>query len=252
MVRTRGYLRGTAARNVRTEPPLVFKRRNPKGWLLWLREMVYPTGGFRRAIRYVTLRMRRLPDQPHRIARGVFAGWFIGFLPLPGLQFLGAWGLALLIRGNVLAALLGTFNSNPVTTPVFAVASITLGHWMLGVETPLTAKAIFAAFERAGIDLWNNFLAIFTERQAEWSGLREFWETVYLPYFIGALAPALLTALLCYYATIPLVEAYQKARAAKARERSEKRGRLRAALQEAAHRIKHRGEDRPDTPPGDA
>lgn len=234
---------------------MVFKRRNPKSWALWAREMVYPTGGFRRAIRYVTLRMRRLPDQPHRIARGVFAGCLIGFLPLPGLQFLMAWGLAVLIRGNVLAALLGTFNSNPVTTPFFAVGAISLGHWMLGVQTPLSAKAIFRAFEDAGTDLWNNFLAIFSSAQTDWTGLKVFWDTVYLPYFIGALGPGILLSLLFYYVTIPLVEAYQKARAAKAAERSEKRGRLRAALAEAAHRIKHRGEDRDhsaDTPPGDA
>lgn len=234
---------------------MVFKRRTPKSWLLWARELVYPTGGFARAIRYVVHRMRRLPDQPHRIARGVFAGSLIGFLPLPGLQFLLGWGFAVLIRGNVLAALLATFNSNPVTTPFFAVGAISLGHWMLGVETPLTAKAIFAAFENAGVDLWNNFLAIFTPAQTEWSGLREFWDTVYLPYFIGALGPGILLSLLFYYISIPLVEAYQKARAAKARERSEKRSRLRAALQEAAARIAPRGEDRdppaqPPTPGG--
>ncbi len=227
---------------------MVFKRRNPKSWALWAREMVYPTGGFRRALRYVTLRMRRLPDQPHRIARGIFAGSLIGFLPLPGLQFLLGWGFAVLIRGNVLAALLATFNSNPLTTPFFAVGAIALGHWMLGVETPLTAKAIFQAFESAGIDLWNNFLSIFNEKQAEWSGLREFWDAVYLPYFIGSLGPGIVLSLLFYYITIPLVEAYQKARAAKALERTERRGRLRAALAEAAHRITHRGEDR-DPPP---
>ena len=121
---------------------MVFKRRNKRSALGWLREMVYPRGGFRRATLYVMHRMRRLPDRPHRIARGVFAGSLIGFLPLPGLQFLGAWGAARLIRGNVLAALLGTFNSNPVTTPFFAVGAITLGHWMLGVDTPLSSKAI--------------------------------------------------------------------------------------------------------------
>ena len=87
---------------------LVFKRRDPLGWGAWLREQVYPRGGFKRATRYVVHRMRRLPDQPHRVARGVFAGSFIGFLPLPGLQFLAAWGAARLIRGNILAALLGT------------------------------------------------------------------------------------------------------------------------------------------------
>ena len=43
---------------------MVFKRRDRRGWLAWMREMFYPTGGFRRATRYVIHRMRRLPDRP--------------------------------------------------------------------------------------------------------------------------------------------------------------------------------------------
>jgi hypothetical protein len=229
---------------------MVFKRRNPKSWGLWAREMVYPTGGFSRAIRYVTLRMRRLPDQPHRIARGVFAGSLIGFLPLPGLQFIGAWLFSRLIRGNVLAALLATFNSNPITTPFFAVGAIALGHWMLGIDTPLSAEAIGEAFARAGGDLWHNFLALFGPAVTKWDGLTEFWDTIYVPYFIGALGPGIVLSLLFYYVSIPLVEAYQKARAAKALERREKRGRLRAALAEAKARLTGKGEDQDTPPPG--
>ncbi len=209
---------------------MVFKRRDRRGWLAWVREMFYPTGGFRRATRYVIHRMRRLPDRPHRIARGVFAGSLIGFLPLPGLQFLGAWGLAWVMRGNVLAALLATFNSNPITTPFFAVGAISLGHWMLGIDTPLTAEAIGDGFARAGSELWHNFLAIFGPAHMHWDGLAQFWTDIYLPYFIGALGPGILLSLIFYYITIPLVEAYQNARVAKFKERSDKRLLLREKL----------------------
>lgn len=207
--------------------------------------MVYPDGGFRRATQYVVHRMRRLPDRPHRIARGVFAGSFIGFLPLPGLQFLGAAGLNWLMRGNLLAALLATFNSNPITTPFFAVGAITLGHWMLGVQAPLSYDYIVNAFANAGSDLWHNVRAIFTDETAHWQGLRLFWRTIYLPYFIGALVPGFLLSGLAYYITIPLVEAYQKARAAKSKERAERRRKLRAALADAKARF------RPKSDPGD-
>lgn len=217
---------------------MVFKRRDNRTVWAWLREMIYPKGGFGRAIRYVMHRMRRLPDSPHRIARGVFAGCLIGFLPLPGMQFLGAWGFARLIRGNVLAALLGTFNSNPVTTPFFAVGAISLGHWMLGGDTPLSSEAIGAAFADAGSDIWQNITAIFTHDVAHWDGLLQFWHQIYLPYFIGALLPGIALSLGFYYLTIPLVQAYQNARAARSQEQSEKRGRLRAALLEAASRLK--------------
>ncbi len=217
---------------------MVFKRRKPLGWLAWLREMVYPRGGFKRATRYVIHRMSRLPDEPHRIARGIFAGSLIGFLPLPFLQFLAAWGAAKLMRGNVLAALLGTFNTNPVTTPFFAVFAMTLGHWLLGVEAPLSAKEIGRAFGNAGHDLWRNVVAIFTEDRMQWGGLIQFWNDIYLPYFIGALLPGIIISLVAYYVTIPIVQAYQKARHAKADERRERRRKLKATLVEAAARLR--------------
>lgn len=209
---------------------MVFKRRERLGWIAWLREMVYPTGGFRRATQYVIHRMRRLPDRPHRIARGVFAGCLIGFLPLPGMQFLGAALLAWIMRGNILAALLGTFNSNPVTTPFFAVGAISLGHWMLGINTPLSAEAIGESFADAGRDLWHNVIALFGPEKMHWEGLQQFWNTVYVPYFIGALLPGLVLSAAFYYLTIPLVQAYQKKQAAKVDERREKRQNLRTKL----------------------
>ena len=217
--------------------------------------MVYPDGGFRRAIQYVVHRMRRLPDDPRKVARGVFAGCLIGFLPLPGVQFLAAWGLSVLMRGNVLAALLGTFNSNPVTTPFFAVMSLSLGHWMLGVQSTLSPKEVGRAFGLAGRDIWNNFIALFTSDVTRWDGLARFWHEVYLPYFIGALGPALVLSLMFYYLTISLVQAYQHARANKSKERSEKRHKLRATIAEAAARLMPRADARteaeaaPDVPP---
>lgn len=221
---------------------MVFKRREPLGWLAWLREMVYPRGGFKRATRYVIHRMSRLPDEPHRIARGIFAGSLIGFLPLPGLQFVAAWAAARLMRGNVLAALLGTFNTNPLTTPFFAVLAMTLGHWVMGVQEPLSAEAIARAFGHAGGDLWRNFRAIFTDDHMQWGGLVRFWHEIYVPYFIGALLPGIVLSAIAYYVTIPIVQAYQKARHAKADDRRERRRKLKAAVGEAKSRLLARGD----------
>lgn len=200
--------------------------------------MVYPQGGFKRATQYVLHRMRRLPDQPHRIARGVFAGSLVGFLPLPGMQFIAAWLASRAVNGNLLAALLATFNTNPITTPFFAVFAMSFGHWIMGIQKPLTARYIGHAFGNAGEDLWFNVLAIFGPEHARWEGLIQFWREIYLPYFIGALIPGLVLSAVFYYLTIPLVMAYQKARAAKAKERHERRKSLREALAAAAAKLK--------------
>ncbi len=224
---------------------MVFKRRDPLSWGAWLREQVYPRSGFKRATRYVIHRMRRLPDQPHKVARGVFAGSLVGFLPLPGMQFIAAWAASRAINGNLLAALLATFNTNPVTTPFFAVLAMTLGHWILGIEKPLSWEYISGATEQAATDLWFNTLAIFNSDVANWDGLIQFWHEIYWPYFIGALGPGIILSLVGYYITIPLVEAYQKARAAKADDRKERRRKLKATLAEAAARLRpHREGDK--------
>lgn len=221
---------------------MVFKRRDPLAWGPWLREQVYPRSGIKRATRYVIHRMRRLPDQPHRVARGVFAGSLIGFLPLPGLQFVAAWIAARVVNGNLLAALLATFNTNPLTTPFFAVLAMTLGHWIMGIEAPLTAEYIGRAFADAGSDLWYNVTALFGPEKARWEGLIKFWHEMYVPYFIGALGPGIILSAIGYYITIPLVEAYQKARAAKANERHERRSRLKEAVAKATHRLTHKAD----------
>ena len=204
--------------------------------------MVYPQGGFKRATQYVLHRMRRLPDSPHRIARGVFAGSMVGFLPLPGMQFIAAWLASRLVNGNLLGALLATFNTNPLTTPFFAVLAMSLGHWMLGIEKPLSPEYIGMAFANAGGDLWFNIKAIFGPEHTRWDGLVQFWHEIYLPYFLGALGPGFVLSLIFYYLTIPLVTAYQKARAAKSRERNERRRTLREALAAAAAKLTHRND----------
>ena len=202
---------------------MVFKRRNPRSIWDWARQMVYPTGGFLRAIQYVRLRLTRLPDAPHRIARGVFAGVFVSFPPFFGFHFLAGGLMAWVIRGNILAALLATFVGNPLTTPFIALTSVEFGHWLLDVEYPLTFLSIVAAFTNAGTELWENFKAIFTTDVTHWDNLARFWETIYLPYLVGGILPGLIVSLLFYWGTIPVVHAYQKIRANKLRERIEKR-----------------------------
>lgn len=198
---------------------------------------VYPPGGFRRATQYVVHRMRRLPDEPHRIARGVFAGTFVNFPPIFGFQFATAALIAFAMRGNILAALLCTFLSNPITTPIIAIGSLELGYWMLGMDQRLEFIAVYEAFANAGTEIWWNVRAIFTDEATRWSDLAVFFRTIYLPYFVGSIIPGLIASTAAYYATIPLIRAYQKLRRGKLAERIEKRRRLKAAMAAADARV---------------
>lgn len=202
---------------------MVFKRRTARSLPEWAREMVYPKGGFRRAIQYVMHRMRRLPDQPERVARGFAAGVFISFTPFFGFHFLGSIAIAWALRGNILAALLGTFVGNPVTTPIIAITSVGLGQWMLGIPGVLELPQIARAFGQAGNQLWDNATAIFTDKVMHWDRLIDFFHEIYLPYMIGGILPGIAVSLIFYWLTVPLVRAYQRMRAHQAAERAVKR-----------------------------
>lgn len=70
-----------------------------------------------RIISYYKLKLARLPASNYAIASGVACGAMVSFTPLLGLHFLLAIIIAFLIRGNLIAALTGTFVGNPITFP---------------------------------------------------------------------------------------------------------------------------------------
>jgi hypothetical protein len=201
---------------------MVFRRRDPRPILTVLTEFFFPRGGWSRAAQYVVHRLRRLPDPPHRIARGVFAGVFISFTPLFGFHFIGAWLIAWAIRGNILAALLATFFGNPLTTPVIAITSVELGHRILGGESGVSFAEVTDFFAGATTEVWRNIFAAFTADVAHWERLSEFFDGIFLPYLVGGIGPGIISGVICYYLSLPIIGAYQRLRDRKRRERIEK------------------------------
>jgi len=200
----------------------VFKR-NPRTWARTALEFLYPRGGWYRAARYVIHRLRRLPDPAHRISRGIAAGVFVCFTPLFGLHFLSAALVAWVVRGNILAALLATFVGNPLTFPLIAELSLDLGSRFLGMPVDMHLPQVIEAVGKAMGEIWNNFLALFTPRRAEWGGVRHLFYRVFLPYTVGGLMPGLGAALIAYGLANPVISAYQKARIKRLKKRYEKR-----------------------------
>jgi uncharacterized protein (DUF2062 family) len=214
---------------------VVFKRRTKRSYLRIVLEAVYPKGGWGRAFQYVQHRVRRLPDSPHRIARGIFAGVFTSFTPFFGLHFLISALIAKTMRGNILASLLATFVGNPLTFPFIGLVSMKLGRWMLGTTfREGEERTLLAKFLNAGRDLKHNAIALFTDRDAHWTGLSIFYRDVFLPYLVGGLIPGILAGMLCYYLSEPVIAAYQKRRRKKLTDRFEKlRARVQARKEEA-------------------
>jgi uncharacterized protein (DUF2062 family) len=192
---------------------VVFKRRNPKSWPRAVLEFLWPRGGWSRAFQYVKHRMHRLPDSPERIARGIFAGVFASFTPFYGFHFLIAAVGAKLLRGNVLAALMGTFFGNPLTYVPIGVAALSTGHWLLGDKVDEGVHRSFGGkFVDAGADLKQNLIAAFTDARADWTGLEVFYDEIFFPYMVGGILPGILCGLVCYYLSVPVIRVYQKRR----------------------------------------
>ncbi len=200
---------------------MIFKRRNPKGLLRTIAEFFWPRGGWRRAGTYVLHRMRRLPDSPERICRGIALGSFVSFLPLYGLHFASAALIAWIFRGNILAALLGTFYGNPITFPVMAVSAIELGNWLLGRTTPVTFAEVMSAIGQASGELWSNLISGVTAGSVHWYSLAEFFWQVFFPYVIGGVIIGAPSALAIYFLHLPLVRAYQRGRQKRLKQRFE-------------------------------
>lgn len=176
-------------------------------------ETVYPRSGWRRALEYIKLRLKRLPDTPHNIAIGIACGVFVTFTPLFGFHFFLAALCAWILRGNILASLLATFVGNPVTFPFIAAVSYGTGLWMLGrASEPEAWSRVTRDFGDAAATLWANLKALFTGGVASWEPVQRFFVEVFLPYLIGGLPWGIFFAVVFYFLSKPAVEAYQRRR----------------------------------------
>lgn len=207
---------------------MVFRRRDRRPAWRVLVELLWPRGGWGRAAQYVKHRVRRLPDTPEKISRGIWAGVFAAFTPFYSLHFVVAGLIAVVMRGNVLAALMATFFGNPLTYLPIAYSALATGHWLLGTRLDRSMLAprrgddfcgIGCQFSNAFKDLWHNFRAIFTDAKMDWHGLSEFYAEVFYPYMIGGILPGILCATVAYYLSVPLIRAYQNSRRKRLREK---------------------------------
>lgn len=191
----------------------MFKRRTPLSYWQWFKEGFYPRAGWRRVINYTGYRLKRLPDTPHRISLGFACGAFASFSPLFGFHFFLAAGLAYLVRGNVLSSLIGTFFGNPLTFPIIGVVSYRTGLFLLGMGPEETAwrKIRHGIGDMFG-SVWSGIKNLFGYGPTMWDGFIEFFHSVFIPYLIGGLIPGLITAVVIYFVTKPLVRAYQARR----------------------------------------
>jgi uncharacterized protein (DUF2062 family) len=192
---------------------MIFKRRERPSTYTRVREAVAPRKGIWRGVGYIHLRMRRLPDSPHRIALGFACGSMASFTPFFGLHFVIAAGLAWAARANLLAALFGTVVGNPLTFPLISAVSLWTGRRLLGLRDDVSDfEAVTHAFAHGLNSIWATVKSWFGHGPSMLDGLSVFMMDVFLPYLVGGILPGLVTSAGCYWVIGPLIAAYQERR----------------------------------------
>ena len=93
------------------------------------------------------------------------------------------------------------------------IAALRTGYWLLGIDRHAPHhRSLFEQFGYAGTDLWDNLCAWLLGEPTNWSNLHIFYDKVFYPYMIGGILPGIITGLVAYYLTVPVIRAYQSRR----------------------------------------
>ena len=155
---------------------------------------------------YLFRRITRLSGTPHNIAAGVSCGVAISFTPFVGFHLLGAFLLSLLVRGNYLAAAVGTLVGNPWTFPFMWIASYKVGHALLGGRA-------------ASLEALHHFslTTLFADLEA-----------VFWPITVGSVLLGVVAGLATYFPLMRVIAVYQTARAHRRERRRQSRSVIKA------------------------
>jgi uncharacterized protein (DUF2062 family) len=156
---------------------------------------------------YAIKRATRLSGTPHNVAAGVACGVAISFTPFMGFHLIGSFLLSALVRGNYLAAAIGTLVGNPWTFPFIWYLIYKFGRLLLGGEA-----VHFVPFHQLSLaTLWADLE-------------RAFW-----PMTVGGLVLGAVAGLVTYFPLVRVVATYQAARARRREGRRQGRPLIKAA-----------------------
>jgi uncharacterized protein len=130
-----------------------------------------------------------LKDTPHAIATGVAVGMFFGFTPLWGLKTVLTLGLTRLLRGSLIASVVGVTLHDLVLPfmPVLLRWQYDIGYWVVSHPHELPPAL---HLHRFGAATWLNWATFFHTG---------------LPLLIGSVILSTPLAIISYYVTLAVV-----------------------------------------------
>lgn len=136
-----------------------------------------------------------MPDTSHRLAAGFASGAAVSFTPFLGFHFGLAFVLAFLVRGNLIAAAIGTVVGNPWTFPVFFALAGQSANVMLGEGGAIHVPPF----------VWSAF------RDAPLEYIATLLESLY-PLIIGSIPIAFAAWILTYLGLKGVIAGYKRTR----------------------------------------
>jgi len=185
----------------------MFKRRKPLTLSQTAKQLFWPAMGWKRSLVYMKHRLLRVADTTHSIALGLAIGLGVSFTPLLGTHFIQAAIIAIILRGNVITAMMGTWIGNPWTFPFFWWAGFSFGSFLLS----------FLGIEGASTIPENLSLSVI---------YHDFW-SLFMPWMFGGYILLVISVPVTYPIYYKIIESAKKARdkakALRVEERKDKR-----------------------------
>ena len=141
---------------------------------------------FLRLLSYYKLRLARLPASSYAVSSGFACGSMVSFTPLLGLHFILAVVFAFLIRGNFIAALIGTVVGNPITFPFIWGLIYKVGTFVTSIKHVNLSKDI-------------NFEMIINQTYE-----------IFFPMLVGGIVIAPLVWIITYFIIYSFISSYKK------------------------------------------
>lgn len=111
----------------------IFKRRDKRKFWPKMREYVWPSMGWVRALHYYKHRVLRTGDSTYKITAGLAAGIAVSFSPFLATHFVQGLVLSFLLRANWVAMFVGTAFGNPWTLPFLFILEYKVGVFLCGL-----------------------------------------------------------------------------------------------------------------------
>ncbi len=181
---------------------MLFKRKKPLTFWKKIKNFIWPQIGFKRAGKYIYLRILRIKDNPKGVAKGLALGIAISITPFVGFHVILIGILCWIFHGNFLAGALSSLLGNPITFPFIWYVTYLLGIAILPISTEsidLSPLPLFEMFGHFIKSIWTLNLSLFVEKVFP----------TWLPMLIGSIPLFIISFVLVYTASLKILGARQ-------------------------------------------